>query len=481
MEIPSEVKKVLAELAGRGFLAYIVGGSVRDLLLNKAPSDWDITTNALPDDVLSIFPDSFYENDFGTVGVKTESDNDNLKVIEVTTFRKEGGYSDFRHPDKIEFTEKVEDDLSRRDFTINAMAMDANGNLIDVYDGRKDLDLKVVRAVGDPIERFEEDALRLMRAIRFAAQLGFDIEAKTLEAINQKAYLIQNIAKERIQVEFSKIVMSDSAAWGIVMLDSCGLLQYIVPELREGIGVTQNKHHIYTVWEHNLKVFDYACKNSPKLEVRLAALFHDIAKPKVKAGEGENSTFYNHEVMGAKMAKEILRRLKYSTEVVDCTTHLVRNHMFYYNVGEVTEAGVRRFIKRVGEETLDDLMVLREADRIGSGVPKAVPYKMRHLKFMIDKVRRDPLTPKALKLNGDELMKLLGIGPGVKIGFILNILLEEVLDDPQKNDKEYLEKRAIELNDFDDSRLKEMFQTARNKKDEFEAAAEKEIKRKHKV
>lgn len=481
IKIPNEVKMVLTELMKRGFLAYIVGGSVRDLLLNKTPKDWDITTNALPDDMLSIFPDSFYENDFGTVGVKTESEDESLKVVEVTTFRKEGKYSDFRHPDKIEFTDKVEDDLSRRDFTINAMAMDENGKIIDVYKGQNDLDQKTIRAVGDPIERFEEDALRLMRAVRFAAQLGFDIESRTLEAINEKAHLIQNIAKERIQVELSKVIMSDSAAWGIVMLENCGLLQYILPELREGIGIAQNKHHIYTVWEHNLKVFDYACKNSDKLEVRLAALFHDIAKPKVKVGEGEDSTFYNHEVVGAKVTKEILKRLKYSTEIINHTTHLVRHHMFYYNVGEVTEAGVRRFVKRVGEETLDDLMVLREADRIGSGVPKAVPYKTRHLKFMIDKVRRDPLTPKALKLNGDELMKLLSISPGTKVGFILNILLEEVIDSPEKNDREYLEKRAIELNGFDDGRLKEMFLSAKNRKDEFEAAAEKEIKRKHKV
>ncbi len=481
MNIPNEVKDILTRLQERGFLAYIVGGSVRDLMLNKNPNDWDITTNALPDDVLSIFPDSFYENDFGTVGVKTESENESLKVIEVTTFRKEGGYSDFRHPDKIEFTERVEDDLSRRDFTINAMAMSLNGEVVDIYNGKEDLNKKTIKAVGNPIERFEEDALRLIRAIRFAAQLGFDIEEGTYDAIKEKAYLIQNIAKERVQVELSKIVMSDSAAWGVVMLETCGLLEYIIPELREGIGITQNKHHIYTVWDHNLRVFDYACKNSDKLEVRLAALFHDIGKPKVKSGEGEDSTFYNHEIVGAKISKEILKRLKFSNEIVSYTTHLVRNHMFYYNVGEVTEAGVRRFIKRVGEETLDDLMVLREADRIGSGVPKAVPYKIRHLKFMIDKVRRDPISPKALRLDGSELMELLDIPPGRRIGFILNALLEEVIDDPKKNGKEYLGQRARELNEMDDKELNKLFISAKETRQEFETAAEKEIKKKHKV
>ena len=275
--------------------------------------------------------------------------------------------------------------------------------------------------------------------------------------------------------------MSDSAAWGVVMLETCGLLEYIIPELREGIGITQNKHHIYTVWDHNLRVFDYACKNSDKLEVRLAALFHDIGKPKVKSGEGEDSTFYNHEIVGAKISKEILKRLKFSNEIVSYTTHLVRNHMFYYNVGEVTEAGVRRFIKRVGEETLDDLMVLREADRIGSGVPKAVPYKIRHLKFMIDKVRRDPISPKALRLDGSELMELLDIPPGRRIGFILNALLEEVIDDPKKNGKEYLGQRARELNEMDDKELNKLFISAKETRQEFETAAEKEIKKKHKV
>lgn len=472
---------ILTELLKRGFSAYVVGGPVRDMLIGREPKDWDVTTSAKPDDIQAIFPDSFYENEFGTVAVKTGSEKPELKIVEVTTFRKEGRYSDLRHPDEIVFTDNLEEDLLRRDFTINAMALSDDGEIIDPFSGRSDLAGKLIRTVGEPEKRLEEDALRLIRAVRFATELGFDVEGKTMEAVKIRAHLIEAVSRERVRDELVKIILSESAAWGVAYLENMGLLQYILPELREGIGIGQNKHHIYTVWEHNLRVLDYAAKHKASLEVRLAALLHDVAKPRTKSGEGQESTFYNHEVVGSRVAYQLLERLKFPKNIIRRVAHLIRHHMFYYNVGEVTEAGVRRFIRRAGEDSIDDLMLLREADRIGSGVPKAVPYKMRHLRFMIDKVRRDPISPKMLKIDGGELMRALSINPGPKVGFILNALLEEVIDDPDKNTEEYLIKKASELNLLSDAELNELFESAKGRREEFESQAEKEIKRRHKV
>ena len=466
-----------------GYQAYIVGGSVRDLFLKSQPKDWDIATDAKPEDIQGIFSDSVYENEFGTVGVKTGSEDKTLAVVEVTTFRKDEEYSDRRHPDKVVFAETIEEDLARRDFTINAIAMSLDGEIVDPFGGQKDIEQKVIKAVGKPEKRFEEDALRLMRAVRLYAELGFEIEAETETAIKKSAKLLGDIAEERVRDEFIKIIMSpdDGPRKGIEKLEELGLLQYIMPELREGIGVTQNKHHIYTVWEHNLLSLDYAAKQNYSLEVRLAALLHDVAKPKVKGGEGPDATFYNHEVVGARMAKEMLARLRFPNDVVKKIVHLIRYHMFYYNVDEVTAAGVRRFLKRVGQENVDDFVKLREADRIGSGVPKAVPYKLRHFLFMIEKVKADPITPKMLKVNGDDVVKLLGIEPGPKVGYILAILLEEVLDDPKKNTKKYLEGQVRDLGKLGDKELEEKSKKATSRKEEFESGLEEEIKKKYYV
>ena len=466
-----------------GYQAYIVGGSVRDLFLKSQPKDWDIATDAKPEDIQGIFSDSVYENEFGTVGVKTGSEDKTLAVVEVTTFRKDEEYSDRRHPDKVVFAETIEEDLARRDFTINAIAMSLDGEIVDPFGGQKDIEQKVIKAVGKPEKRFEEDALRLMRAVRLYAELGFEIEAETETAIKKSAKLLGDIAEERVRDEFIKIIMSpdDGPRKGIEKLEELGLLQYIMPELREGIGVTQNKHHIYTVWEHNLLSLDYAAKQNYSLEVRLAALLHDVAKPKVKGGEGKDATFYNHEVVGARMAKEMLARLRFPNDVVKKIVHLIRYHMFYYNVDEVTAAGVRRFLKRVGQENVDDFVKLREADRIGSGVPKAVPYKLRHFLFMIEKVKADPITPKMLKVNGDDVVKLLGIEPGPKVGYILAILLEEVLDDPKKNTEKYLEGQVRELGELSDEELEKKSKKAASVKEEFESGLEKEMKKKYYV
>lgn len=481
IKLDAEIGKVADSLDKAGYQAYLVGGCVRDLLLGREPKDWDIATNAEPTVIQKIFPDSVYENEFGTVGVKTRSRKEKLKIIEITTFRSEGVYSDKRHPDKISFAKNIEEDLARRDFTINALAIDLNSKLeiTDPYDGQKDLDKKIIRAVGNPNQRFNEDALRLLRAIRFATELNFAIEPATAEAIQKNSDQLKFIAQERIRDEFTKIILSDRAKEGVELLEKYGLLKNIVPELREGIGCGQNLHHIYTVWEHNLRALDYAVKKDCSLPVRLAALFHDVGKPRTKNGDGHNSTFYNHEHVGAKMTAVIMKRLVFPKEIAEKTAHLVRCHLFYYNVGEVTEAGVRRFLQRVGPENIPDLIKIREADRIGSGVPKAVPYKIRHLLFMIEKVKKDPISPKMIKINGTELMTLLKIEPGPKIGGILNILLEEILDDPEKNNKVYLKKRGKELNQLTESELKAAAAKAKDKKNEFETNQEEEIKKRY--
>jgi len=487
VKIPKEVKEISALLAKNGFRAYLVGGCVRDLLIGKEPKDWDIATNAIPGEIQKIFSDSVYENDFGTVGVKTESKDEKLKIVEITTFRKEGKYTDKRHPDSIKFSDKIEEDLSRRDFTINALALDISGEenekIIDLFDGQKDLEEKVIRTVGNPEERFKEDALRLMRAVRLATELSssadWRIEEKTLEAVKKQAGLLEMIAKERIRDEFAKLVAADKASRGIELLEEIGLLKYIIPELSQSVGVGQNKHHIYSVFEHSVKSLEYASEKGYSLEIRMAALLHDIGKPKTKRGEGPDSTFYGHEVVGAKIAGRILNNLHFSKSFIEKVYHLIRYHLFYYNVGEVTEAGVRRFLNRVGPENVDDFIKLREADRIGSGVPKAVPYKLRHLLFMVDKVRKDPISPKMLKVDGKKVMEVLGIAPGPKVGNILAVLLDEVLEDPGKNNDSYLESRIKELGKIEDKELGKTAKGALARKEEFESGVEDEMKKKH--
>ncbi|RMD62818.1 HD domain-containing protein, partial [Candidatus Parcubacteria bacterium] len=427
-DIPEAVASIARPLREAGFQAYLVGGCVRDLLMGREPKDWDLATDARPEKIQELFPDSVYENRFGTVGVKTGAEEAALRIVEVTTFRKEGAYSDARHPDRVLFSSSLEEDLQRRDFTVNAMAIDcASLALVDPFGGAKDIAGQALRAVGDPEERFREDALRLLRAVRLAVELQFSIARATREAIKAHAPLLGKISAERIRDEFIKLVMSKDAARGVILLEELGLLQFVLPELREGLGVMQNKHHIYSVFEHNVRALDYAARNGYSLAVRLASLLHDVGKPRTKKGEGEQATFYNHDIVGAKMAKKALNRLRFPHHFIEQVAHLVRYHLFYYNVGEVSEAGVRRFLSRVGVENIDDLIKVREADRIGSGVPKARPYKLRHLLFMIEKVRHDPLSPKMLNINGDEVMEITGLPPGPPVGWILEVLLDEVL------------------------------------------------------
>lgn len=451
MEIPKEVEVVIDKLKKRGFEAYVVGGCVRDFLRRVEPQDWDVATNAKPEEIQKIFPKSFYKNKFLTVTIQTGSKDSKLKGIEITTYRSEAKYTDKRHPDQVKFAKTIQEDLSRRDFTVNAIALSLSVSdadrlkVIDPFNGQKDLEAKIIRAVSKPETRFSEDALRMMRAVRFAATLDFEIEPKTATAIKKNAPWLRAISKERIRDELMKIIMADKAADGVEILRRLGLLKYIMPELEEGYGVSQNKHHIYECYEHCLRSLDYAAKSNFNEYVRLAALLHDVGKPRTKRGEGQDSTFYAHEVVGAKMTMQILSRLKFPKKDIEKIAKLVRYHLFYYNVDEVTESSVRRLVRQVGPENMEELLEVRFCDRIGSGVPKAEPYKLRHLKYVIEKVSRDPISVKRLKVNGEDVIKVLKIKPGPKIGHVLDILLGHVLGDPKKNKKEFLEKEIKKL------------------------------------
>ena len=462
-DIPLVVRQIAFRLLKNNFEAYIVGGCVRDLLIGHEPKDWDIATSARPEEIQKLFPESIYENRFGTVGIKTKSRNPHLQIVEATTFRTETVYSDKRHPDKIEFAKTIEEDLARRDFTINALALALKPKLylIDPFAGQKDLKEKIIRAVRDPEARFKEDALRLMRAIRFNVELGqrngWKIEEETFKAIKKNASNLRYISKERIRDELIKILMAPEAAEGILLLEKAGLLKFILPELEEGIGVTQNKHHLYTVFEHNVYSLAYAAQKNYSLAVRLAALLHDIGKPRAKRGEGKDATFYGHEVLSAKLSQKILERLKFPTDLINKVVTLVRYHGFVYEVGVTTDSSLRRLLVKVGKDNIEELAKVREADRIGSGCPKALPFKLRYFLFRIEKILKEQKgeepSLKMLKIDGHEVMKILKISPGPKVGYILNILLEEILDHPEYNRKSWLKKRVKELGALSEKEL----------------------------
>ena len=502
MKIPKEILEIIHKLLAADFEAYLVGGCVRDLLLENPPAgepkDWDITTNAKPEEIQKLFKESVYENEFGTVGIKTGSNDPTLKIVELTTFRKEGKYTDKRHPDTITFAKTLEEDLSRRDFTINAMAIEVKSpacagrqkskvKIIDPFSGQTDLKNRLIRAVGDPNKRLNEDALRLIRAVRFACELSVSwrIEQNTLKAIETNASLLRFIAKERIRDEFIKIINTPNASKGLLLLQETNLLKQFIPEIEKSIGVSQNKHHIYTVWEHLWRSLDYASQKNYSLEVKLASLFHDIGKPITKEGEGKDATFYNHEIVGAKIVRQILTRLKFPGDQADKILLLVRYHGFVYDPEITTDAAIRRLLIKVGKDNISALAQVREADRIGSGCPKAVPFRLRHFLFKIEKIiqqleGKEP-SLKMLKINGNDVMEILKIQPGPKIGFLLNILLEEILDEPEKNKKEYLEKRAKELERLSEKELKKMNETAKIKYKNILEEEEIKIKQKYRV
>ncbi len=480
--IPSEVSRIPETLEKAGYKAYLIGGCVRDLILGRKPKDWDVTTNATPEQIMALFPETFYENTYGTVGVvNKEVGDESLKVTEVTPFRLEAEYTDNRRPDSVTFSQNLEDDLKRRDFTINAIALDSKGHMVDLYNGQEDIKDKMLKAVGNPDERFQEDALRMMRAIRIATELGFTINMETAEAILRNAKLLNNISKERIRDEFTRILLSDEPLTGIVMLDKLGLLEAISPELAQAKGVEQPQAHAYDVWEHLLRSLQHAADKKWPLHIRIAALFHDIGKPPTQKKVGGQWTFYGHEVVGAKMTRKILVNLKFSNKIIEDVTILVRWHMFFSDTEQISLSAVRRMIANVGKDLIWDLMNLRVCDRIGTGRPKEHPYRLRKYQAMVEEAMRDPVSVGMLKIDGKRLIEVTKLNAGPKVGYILHALLEDVLEEPKHNTAEYLENKAIELAKLDESELKQMGEEGKKRKDIEEEKEIGEIRGKYSV
>ncbi|MBQ1174956.1 MAG: HD domain-containing protein [Treponema sp.] len=455
MKIPDILKKMNEIFAQHGYKAYLVGGAVRDMLMGKEPHDWDVTTDATPEQVMSIFrkviPTGIAH---GTVTVHFMKNE-----IEVTTFRTESDYSDGRHPDKVEYTGNIEEDLSRRDFTINAIASYlGDGTITDPFHGRDDIKRKVIRTVGNPLERFSEDGLRPVRAVRFSAQLGFEIERETLKAISEPEILkkTSGISLERFRDELLKLMKAEKPSAGLKLMEESGILDIFIPEFKKCRGCIQGDFRGY----HQFDVLDhlfYACDGAPasKQNVRLAALFHDIGKPDVKrvipTPQGDQFTFYNHEAKSQQITKEILFRLKFSNAEIANICHLVVNHMFNYTQ-DWTDAAVRRFLAKIQAENLEDLYDLRLADIYGMnnapvrGQDSRTIALLNELKDRISKEteKNSVLSLKQLAVNGKDLMKN-GISAGKDLGFVLNQLLETVLEDPSQNEKEQLIKIALNI------------------------------------
>ncbi len=439
MKIPKYVLKITDKLENTDFEAWVVGGSVRDILIGRPVYDYDIATDARPEEVMNLFRRTIPTGiRHGTVTVLSEGHG-----IELTTFRTDGDYSDSRRPDSVSFSNSIHEDLSRRDFTINGIAYNPKRNeLLDPFDGRRDIDAGIIRTIGDPLARFREDGLRPYRACRFAAQLDFTIEPRTFDAISKCLDTASNVSAERIRDEFVKILQSPSPSTGIELLRKSGLLKQFLPEILTGFGINQNVYHRYDIYYHNLYACDAA--NPDDYRIRLAALFHDIgkyyAKREVeKKAVGKKSVFYNHEIIGAGITKRIMRRLKFSNNDIKVVTHLIRNHMFHYTY-QWTDGAVRRFIRKVGLENINALFELRKADRIGNGLKKGESKSVENLKRRIEKVleEENAITVKDLAVNGYDIMKEFGLEPGPIVGKLLHHLLETILDDPTKNESETL-------------------------------------------
>jgi tRNA nucleotidyltransferase/poly(A) polymerase len=448
--LPEAIKNIFSIFKNNGFEIYLVGGAVRDFLLGKNPKNFDFTTNATPKQIQSLFPNSFYNNTYGTVSIPVEMEGlSSLQktIVEITPFRKEEDYTDFRHPEKIEWAKTLEEDLARRDFTINAIAYDGK-KIIDPYHGQKDLKEKIIRCVGDPNKRFSEDALRLLRAIRFASQLGFLIEEKTREAIVKNNYLITKISWERIRDEFLKILKSDHPAEGVLFLRNTGLLKYILPELDVCFSIPQKspkRHHIYDVGTHLVMSLKY-CPSKDEI-TRFATLIHDIGKAKTFKKDEKTGliTFYNHEVVGKKLAEKIAERFKLSSKQKEKLVRLVAYHQF--TVSELqTDKAIRRFIRNVGKEYLLDMLDLRVADRLGSGT-KATSWRLELFKKRLIEVQKEPFKITDLKVNGYDVMRILEIKPGPKVGKVLKYLFEKVVEKKLKNEREVLLKEIEKFKD----------------------------------
>ncbi len=425
---------VIRGLNAAGFEAWLVGGSVRDRLIGREGSDHDVATNARPEQVMEIF-DRVVATGLrhGTVTVLVDG-----HPVEVTTFRTEGDYTDARRPDSVNYVETMEEDLGRRDFTMNAMAFEPTGpRFLDPYDGLSDLRRGRIRAVGEALTRFREDGLRPFRAARFAAMLGFEPDPAVVRAIGGALGEASRVAPERIREELNRLLLAPRPSAGIEILRESGLLAVVIPELLEGYGVTQNRYHAFDVYGHTLAVLDHAV---PRLEVRLAALFHDIAKPRTKVVVNGDGTFYNHQHVGAGMTRNIMTRLRYSNDLIETVTRLVDNHMFHYQP-EWSDAAVRRFLRKIGPDLVADLFDLRIADSQGHGTAEGFPANLDALAERVNAEleKGSALSVSDLALNGGDVMRLLGMDPGPGVGEVLRFLLEKVTDDPGLNTPEGLE------------------------------------------
>ncbi len=420
-----------------GYEIFIVGGVVRDVLLERPLYDWDFTTNATPEEIMKLIPDSFYDNRFGTVGIKNSG-----RPFEVTTYRTERQYTNSRHPDVVEWGKTLEEDLKRRDFTINAMAIKKIGagkfSLIDLFNGQKDIAAKQIRAVGNATERFQEDALRMMRAVRIATQLGFAIEEETFLAIKENANRINLISAERIRDELLKILASDFPADGIQLLRNCELSFAILPELDAAFGVEQKspgRHHIYDVGTHSVE----SLRNCPSAEpiTRLATLIHDLGKVKTQRKYPDGRiTFYNHEMESEKIAKRIADRLRFSKEQKEKLVRLVRWHQFTVDEHQ-TDSAVRRFITNVGAENVHEMLALRTGDRLGGGA-KETSWRLEDFKKRLVEVQKQPFSVADLKISGHDVMEVKKLPPGPGVGKYLSILFDQVVENKLPNEREVL-------------------------------------------
>lgn len=439
--LPPAVTTFMNTIRTAGFEVYVVGGAVRNLILGKQTTNWDFTTNATPEQIQTLFPNSFYHNTYGTVTVTVETRHaPSLQemLFEITPFRKESNYTDNRHPEKIEWAKTVEEDLARRDFTINALAFDGE-KIIDLFEGKKHIEEKKIVAVGNADKRFQEDALRLIRGVRFASQLGFLIDEKTRNAMTTDSELITHVSWERIRDELLKIISSDHPSEGVLFLKNTGILKHILPELDDCFAIPQKspkRHHIYDVGTHLVM----ALKACPSLDpiTRLAALLHDIGKVKTfhKDEKTQLITFYNHEVEGTIQAKKIADRLRLSNEQKKKFVRLIEFHQFTV-IEDQTDKSIRRFIRDVGKEYLPDMLDLRTADRIGSGATPT-SWRLDLFKKRIIEVQKEPFTVKDLKIDGTDVMKTLNIKPGKQVGDILDSLFEKVANKEIKNEREEL-------------------------------------------
>jgi len=485
--IPPNVSRVTNTLTDAGFEAFLVGGCVRDLIMDKTPKDFDITTNAKPEQIIELFEKAelkvVYENTFGTVMIIFEDEalDSSTRQIEITPYRRETTYSDARHPDAVSFADKLEDDLMRRDFTMNALAYNpVTRETIDLYNGVEDITNKTIRTVGEANERFGEDALRMMRAVRFAAQLGFSVSHETLLGIEKNKELLKKVSQERIRDEFIKIINAPSPITGIGFMVQLGLMEYVIPELLEGVGCEQGGAHKYDVFEHLLHACQHAADKNYSFHVKLSALFHDIGKPRTKRAGKLKPTFYGHEVVGARMADKIMTRMKFPKADTDMVVKLVRNHMFFSDTEQITLSAVRRIIQKVGVENIWTLMTVRECDRVGMAKSEA-PFRLRKYFAMIEEALRDPISVSQLAIDGNYLMKDLGVKPGRRMGWILHALLEEVLEDPIKNTVENLSLRVKQLEELPDAELMKLGEAGKEKKEELEEEEVNKLHVKHNV